>query len=71
MPLSNILEVEIFDIWWMDFMGPFPPSLGYQYKLVAIVYLSKWVEAVALPTNESKVVSTFLKKYIFIRFGTP
>ena len=26
-PMSTILEVELFDLWGMDFMGPFPPSL--------------------------------------------
>ena len=28
MPQSGILEVEIFDVWGLDFMGPFPPSYG-------------------------------------------
>ena len=28
MPLSSILEVEIFDVWGMDFLGPFPSSFG-------------------------------------------
>ena len=27
-PLNNILEVEIFYVWGIDFMGPFPPSFG-------------------------------------------
>ena len=70
MPLSNILEVEIFDVWGIDFMVPFPPSSGNQYILVIIDYVSKWVEAVALPTNDSRVVIKFIKKYIFTRFGT-
>ncbi|XP_070045458.1 uncharacterized protein [Nicotiana tomentosiformis] len=30
-----------------------------------------WVEAVALPTNDAKGVTGFLKKNIFTRFGTP
>ncbi|XP_075096476.1 uncharacterized protein LOC142174555 [Nicotiana tabacum] len=34
-------------------------------------YVSKWVEAAALPTNDAKVVVGFLKKNIFTRFGTP
>lgn len=70
MPLNNILEDEIFDIWGMDFMGPLPPSFKSQYILVAMEYVSRWVEAIALPTNDSKVVSKFLKKHIFRRLAT-
>nr|GEY51764.1 reverse transcriptase domain-containing protein [Tanacetum cinerariifolium] len=54
----------------IDFMGPFPSSRGNKYILVAIDYLSKWVEAKALPTNDARVVCKFLK-YLFARFGTP
>lgn len=71
MPLKSILEVELFDVWGIDFMGPFPSSFSNQYILVAVDYVSKWVEAVALPTNDAKVVIGFLKKHIFTRFGTP
>jgi hypothetical protein len=71
MPLTNILEVELFDVWGIDFMGPFPPSFGNSYILMAVDYVSKWVEAAAFPTNDSKVVINFLRKNIFSRFGTP
>lgn len=71
MPLNNILVCEIFDVWGIDFMGPFPKSFSNQYILVAVDYVSKWVEAVALPTNDARVVVRFLKKNIFTRFGTP
>jgi len=54
MPLNNILEVEIFDVWGVDFMGPFPSSFGNQYILVAVDYVSKWVEAIASPTNDAR-----------------
>ncbi|XP_060202413.1 uncharacterized protein LOC132630829 [Lycium barbarum] len=70
MPLTNILEVEIFDDWGIDFMGPFPPSFGNKYILLAVDYVSKWVEAVPLPTNDAKVVVNFVRKNIFARFGT-
>ncbi|CAN6542794.1 unnamed protein product [Malus baccata var. baccata] len=71
MSLNNILEVKLFDVWGIDFMGPFPSSYGKQYILVAVNYVSKWVEAIALPTNDAKVVVHFLRKHIFTRFGTP
>nr|GFB58304.1 reverse transcriptase domain-containing protein [Tanacetum cinerariifolium] len=54
----------------IDFMGPFPSSKGNKYILVAVDYLSKWVEAKALPTNDARVVVKFLKS-LFSRFGTP
>ena len=52
-------------------MGPFPSSFSNQYILVDVDYVSKWVEAVALQTNDAKVVIRFLKKNIFSRFGVP
>ncbi|GJV73840.1 reverse transcriptase domain-containing protein [Tanacetum coccineum] len=70
MPQNAIQVCEIFDLWGIDFMGPFPSSRGNKYILVAVDYLSKWVEAKALPTNDARVVCKFLKN-LFARFGTP
>ncbi|GJX51330.1 reverse transcriptase domain-containing protein, partial [Tanacetum coccineum] len=70
MPQNAIQVCEIFDVWGIDFMGPFPSSRGNKYILVAVDYLSKWVEAKALPTNDAKVVVKFLKS-IFSQFGAP
>nr|GEW53869.1 reverse transcriptase domain-containing protein [Tanacetum cinerariifolium] len=70
MPQNFIQIYEIFDVWGIDFMGPFPSSKGNKYILVAVDYLSKWVEAKALPTNDARVVVKFLKS-LFSRFGTP
>nr|GEX08368.1 hypothetical protein [Tanacetum cinerariifolium] len=61
---------EIFDVWGIDFMGPFPSSKGNKYILVAVDYLSKWVEAKELPPNDARVVVKLLKS-LFSRFGTP
>ncbi|KAK1419647.1 hypothetical protein QVD17_28881 [Tagetes erecta] len=70
MPQNPIQVVEVFDVWGIDFMGPFPMSQKNRYILVAIDYVSKWVEAQALPTNDGRVVVQFLRK-LFARFGTP
>ena len=61
----------IFYIRRIDFIGPFSKSYGNEYILVAVDYVSKWVETVILSTNDAKVVIKFLKKNIFTRFGTP
>ncbi|XP_018487321.1 uncharacterized protein LOC108857805 [Raphanus sativus] len=71
MPQNPILVVEVFDVWGIDFMGPFPSSYGNKYILVAVDYVSKWVEAVASPTNDSREVLKMFKSIIFPRFGVP
>ena len=64
MPLRDILVVQIFDVWGIDFMGPFPPSFGNLYILLAVNYVSKWVEAIACLKNDANTVVSFLKKNI-------
>ena len=71
MPIHPIVEVEIFDVWGIDFQGHFPSSFGNMYILVAIDYVFKWVEAIATKTNDARVVTKFFKKTIFPRFGCP
>lgn len=70
-PLTNILEIKLFDVWGIDFMWPFPQSFRNSYILVNVDYVSKWIEAVANLTNDVKVVTKFLIKNIFSRHGTP
>ncbi|GJW42888.1 reverse transcriptase domain-containing protein [Tanacetum coccineum] len=53
MPLNNIQVCGIFDVWGIDFIGPFPKLHKFEYVLVAIDYVSKWAEAQALPTNDA------------------
>ena len=70
-PMHPILEVELFDLWGIDFMGPFPASYNNLYILLAVDYVSKWVEAIPTRTNDAKVVAQFLRSNIFSRFRTP
>ena len=71
MPLQPVIEVEIFDLWGIDFMGPFSISNGYEYILMAVDYVSKWVEAIPTRTNDHKIVLKFIEQIIFSRFGCP
>ena len=71
MPQTPILFCEIFGVWGIDFMGPFVVSFGYVYIFLAIDYVSKWVEVKATRTDDSKVVTNFIKSNIFSRFGIP
>ncbi|GJZ85656.1 putative nucleotidyltransferase, ribonuclease H [Tanacetum coccineum] len=70
MPQNNIQVCEVFDVWGLDFIGPFPDSRINKYILVMVDYVSKWVEAQELPTNDARVVVKFLKG-LFARFGVP
>ncbi|GKA31272.1 reverse transcriptase domain-containing protein [Tanacetum coccineum] len=69
-PQKYIQDCKIFDVWGIDFMGPFPSSNGNKYILVAIDYVSKWVEARAFPTNDVRNIVNFLKR-LFTRFRIP
>jgi transposase InsO family protein len=71
MPLNPILIVEIFYVWGIDFMRLFLNSYGNLYILVAVDYVSKWVETIACKTNDHRIVVQFLRDTIFARFGTP
>jgi len=71
MPLTLILEVKIFDLWGIDFIGPFPMSYGNQFILAPLNYVSKWAEAIPTRTNDNRVVIKFLRETIISRFGAP
>jgi len=71
MPLDFILEVEIFDVWEIDFMEPFLSSRGNKCILVAVDYVSKWVKVIASPTNDLRVMAKLFKRIIFPCFGVP
>ncbi|KAF8100602.1 hypothetical protein N665_0220s0006 [Sinapis alba] len=66
-----ILDIEVFDCWGTDFMSPFSSSYGDRNIVVAVDYVSKWVESVASPPNDVAVVVKFFKSTIFPRFGVP
>ena len=71
MPLSPVLVCEVFDVWGIDYMGPFPSSFGKTYIILGVDYVSKWVEAKATRVDDAKTVVEFVKANIFSRFGMP
>nr|XP_012461583.1 unnamed protein product [Gossypium raimondii] len=71
MPLSPIHVCEIFDVWGIDFMGPFISSFSNVYIILAVDYVSKWIEAKPTHNDNAKTAMEFLKQTIFSRFGTP
>jgi len=71
MPLTNNLQVELFDIWGIDFMGPFPKSQDCEYILVAVEYVSSWVEALPCRAADTKHARKMFQEVIFPWFGTP
>ena len=69
--MRTILEVELFDLWGMDFMGPFPSSCSNLYIILVVDCVSKWVEGILTRTNDASVVAKFLRSHIFTWFDTP
>ena len=63
--------MHIFDVWGIDFIGPFPPSFGNLYILLAVDYVFELVEAIIFPINDSKIVVGFIQRNILIRFRAP
>nr|KAJ0212571.1 hypothetical protein LSAT_V11C400157210 [Lactuca sativa] len=66
MPQNPILVCENFDVWGIDSMGPF-----YVSFLLAVDYVSKWVEVRAARSDDAKTVLDFLKSNVFVRFSVP
>ena len=71
MPLQGIMVMQIFYVWGIDFIRPFPPSFGNLYFLLVMDYVSKWVEVIACPINNANIVVGFIQRNILSRFGAP
>jgi hypothetical protein len=70
-PLINNLQIELFDVWGIDYMGPFPKSKNCEYILVAVDYVSKWVEVIPCKKADSRHSRKMFEEIIFPRFGVP
>jgi transposase InsO family protein len=71
MPLTNNLQIELFDVWGIDYMGSFPKSKNYEYILVAVDCVSKWVEAMPCRATDARNSKKMFEEIIFSRFGVP
>lgn len=69
--LTPIYVCELFDVWGVDFMGPFPPSYGYVYILLFVDYLSKWIEAIPTRKDDAQTVAKYVRSHIILRYGFP
>jgi len=69
--MNFIVSCEIFDVWGIDFMGPFNSSFGNRYILLAVDYVSKWIEAIATRNDDARTVTAFIRSNILNRFGVP
>lgn len=66
------MEVELLDVWGIDFIGPLSLSSdGYSYIIVIVVYVSKWVEAIIVRNNEVHTVLKYLHRSVYTQFDTP
>jgi hypothetical protein len=68
MPLTNNLQIKLFDVYRIDYMGPFPKSKNYEYILVAVDYVSKWVEAMPCRVADARNSKKMFEEIIFPRF---
>ena len=62
-----------FSVWGIDVIKRIAPkaSNGYEYILVAIDYLTKWVEAASYSVLKARHVAQFLENNIICQFGVP
>lgn len=71
MHLHEILEVELIDVWRIDFMSFSFLQIRISTYTCSSRFVSKWVETLTFPTSDAKVVIKLLKKNIFTKFETP
>jgi transposase InsO family protein len=70
MPLRYNLQIDLFDVWGIDFMGPFKNSHGFKHILFMVDYVSKWVEAMPCRKASTEESIAMTKSVIFPHFGT-
>jgi hypothetical protein len=70
MPLNYNLQIDILDVWGIEFMGPFTNSNGYDHILVMVDSVSKWVEAIPCRRASTEESLSMIKNVIVSRYGS-
>ena len=73
-PLIPMMETRKFAKWGVNFRGPIHLATmkGHEeYIIVAIGYVTKWVEAKATINNDAHIIAKFLYKNIFTCYRLP
>ncbi|MCO5598161.1 hypothetical protein L7F22_052253 [Adiantum nelumboides] len=71
-PRHAVIANGPFEKWGIDAMGPLPRTAnGKLYILVAIDYMTRWVEVQSVAKVNEKIVSKFVYSHICCRFGAP
>ena len=63
--LVILVDIKKFDVWGFDYMGPFPSSNGFTHTLVAVDYVTKWVEAIPTSSADHNTSIKMLNEVIF------
>ena len=74
MPLISVNPSLTFEIWAIDFIGPFPiptKGSGARYIITVVEYVTKWEKAEPVDTCYSEIVAKFIYEDIITRFGCP
>jgi hypothetical protein len=71
MPLNYNLQIDLFDVCGIDFMGPSKNSHGFEHILVMVDYVSRWVEAIPCRKVSTEESIVMIKSVVFPCFGTP
>ena len=63
---------QAFDRVGIDHIGPFQPTKrGNRYLIVAVDYLTKWVEARPVPSTDAQSTCRFVRENLVARHGVP
>ena len=74
MPLISVNPSLTFEIWAIEFIGPFPipaKRTGARYIITVVEYVTKWAEAEPVDTCSSEIAAKFIYENIITQFGCP